>query len=117
MCPGAREVSCSARGTLSFDLDREHPGPENSAVPTDPAVLEEHLGRIRDGLTSDPAAAISSSKNLLESLFRIVLDRSQIDYGAREDIPQLAAGSPLLLWVNMADNAFTSLTARNARRA
>jgi hypothetical protein len=59
------------------------------AVLTDPAVLEEHLARIRDGLTSDPAAAISSSKNLLESLFRIVLDRSQIDYGAREDIPQL----------------------------
>jgi Abortive infection C-terminus len=58
------------------------------AVLTDPAVLEEHLARIRDGLTSDPAAAISSSKNLLESLFRIVLDRSQIDYGAR-DIPQL----------------------------
>jgi AbiJ N-terminal domain 3/Abortive infection C-terminus len=59
------------------------------AVLTDPGVLEEHLGRIRDGLTSDPAAAISSSKNLLESLFRIVLDRSQIAYGAREDIPQL----------------------------
>jgi hypothetical protein len=58
-------------------------------VLTDPAVLEEHLGRIRDGLTSDPAAAISSSKNLLESLFRIVLDRSQIAYAAREDIPQL----------------------------
>ena len=47
------------------------------------------LARIGRGLTSDPAAAISSSKNLLESLFRIVLDRSQIDYGAREDIPQL----------------------------
>ena len=59
------------------------------AVLTDPAVLEEHLARIRDGLTSDPAAAISASKNLLESLFRIVLDSAQIDYGAREDIPQL----------------------------
>jgi AbiJ N-terminal domain 3/Abortive infection C-terminus len=59
------------------------------AVLTEPAVLEEHLARIRDGRTSDPAAAISSSKNLLESLFRIVLDRSQIDYAAREDIPQL----------------------------
>ena len=38
---------------------------------------------------SAPAAVISSSKNLLESLLRIVLDRSQIDYAAREDIPQL----------------------------
>jgi hypothetical protein len=59
------------------------------AVLTDPAVLEEHLARIRDGLTSDPAAAISSSKNLIESLFRIILDRAQIAYAAKEDIPQL----------------------------
>ncbi|MEA2772990.1 MAG: hypothetical protein QOD93_5952 [Acetobacteraceae bacterium] len=56
---------------------------------TDPEVLEEHLARIRDSLASDPAAAISSSKNLLESLFRIILDRSALSYGAREDIPQL----------------------------
>ena len=40
---------------------------------TDPEVLEEHLVRIRDSLSSDPAAAISSSKNLVESLFRIIL--------------------------------------------
>ncbi|RFZ18118.1 hypothetical protein VIMS_01561 [Mycobacterium marinum] len=40
---------------------------------TDPEVLEEHLVRIRDNLSSDPAAAISSSKNLVESLFRIIL--------------------------------------------
>jgi len=33
----------------------------------DPAVLEEHLVRIRDSLASDPAAAISSSKNLVEA--------------------------------------------------
>ena len=56
---------------------------------TDPAVLEEHLVRIRDSLASDPAAAISSSKNLVESLFRIILDRSSVAYGQREDIPQL----------------------------
>lgn len=48
---------------------------------TDPAVLEEHLVRIRDSLASDPAAAISSSKNLVESLFRIILDRSSVAYG------------------------------------
>jgi hypothetical protein len=56
---------------------------------TDPEVLEEHLVRIRDSLGSDPAAAISSSKNLVESLFRIILDRSGVEYGQREDIPQL----------------------------
>src|SRR6202022_3117013 len=42
------------------------------ALLTDPEVLEEHLVRIRDSLGSAPAAAISSSKNLVESLFRII---------------------------------------------
>jgi hypothetical protein len=59
------------------------------ALLTDPEVLEEHLVRIRDSLGSDPAAAISSSKNLVESLFRIILDRSGVAYGQREDVPQL----------------------------
>jgi hypothetical protein len=59
------------------------------ALLTDPEVLEEHLVRIRDSLGADPAASISSSKNLLESLFRIILDRSGVAYGQREDIPQL----------------------------
>jgi hypothetical protein len=58
------------------------------ALLTDPEVLGEHLVRIRDSLGSDPAAAISSSKNLVESLFRIILDRSGVAYGQREDIPQ-----------------------------
>ncbi|MGV0737524.1 abortive infection family protein [Mycobacterium syngnathidarum] len=61
---------------------------ERALVP-DPEVLEEHLARIRDSLGSDPAAAISSSKNLIESLFRIILDWSGITYGPRDDIPQL----------------------------
>ena len=43
--------------------------------------------RCRVGLTSDPAAAISSSKKLVESLFRIVLDRSEIDYGQEKTFP------------------------------
>ncbi|ORB68911.1 hypothetical protein BST47_01225 [Mycolicibacterium tusciae] len=58
-------------------------------VLTDPAVLEEHLSRIRDSLTADPAAAISSSKNLIESLFRIILDGADIDHDTSDDIPQL----------------------------
>lgn len=59
------------------------------AVLTDPGVLEEHLSRIRDTLASDPPAAISSSKNLIESLFRLILDSAQIDHEPKEDIPQL----------------------------
>jgi hypothetical protein len=54
---------------------------------TDPGVLQEHLNRIRVTLVEDPPAAISSCKNLLESLFKIILDRSSVDYGSSEDLP------------------------------
>lgn len=67
---------------------------------TDPAVLEEHLTRIRDSLIADPAAAISSCKNLLESLFRIILDRSNVDYARSDDISQLYRKLAKLLRLN-----------------
>ncbi len=56
---------------------------------TDLAVLQEHLTRIRRDLADDPASSISSSKNLLESLFKIILDQSGIPYEHKDDVPQL----------------------------
>lgn len=56
---------------------------------TDPDVLQEHLNRIRASLVADPPAAISSCKNLIESLFKIILDRSEIAYSRSDDIPDL----------------------------
>lgn len=56
---------------------------------TDPAVLQEHLNRIRAPLVEDPPAAISSCKNLLESLFKIILDSNGVSYGSSEDVPVL----------------------------
>jgi len=56
---------------------------------TDPIVLHEHLNRIRNGLATDPAASISSCKSLLESLFKIVLDQSSVEYPRSDDVPQL----------------------------
>lgn len=56
---------------------------------TDPVVLQVHLVRIRSGLAADPAASISASKALLESLFKIILDRSGVDYARADDVPQL----------------------------
>lgn len=56
---------------------------------TDPVVLQEHLTRIRGGLVADPAATISSCKSLLESLFKIVLDQSSVEYPRTDDVPQL----------------------------
>lgn len=56
---------------------------------TEPDILQEHLNRIRAGLVEDPPAAISSCKNLIESLFKIILDRSEVSYSRSDDIPDL----------------------------
>jgi AbiJ N-terminal domain 3/Abortive infection C-terminus len=67
---------------------------------TDPVVLQEHLTRIRDGLVADPAATISSCKSLLESLFKMVLDRSAVKYSRTDDVPQLYRKVAELLELN-----------------
>lgn len=64
---------------------REHP---NLA---DKAVLIQHLDRIQRDLTSDPSAAISSSKNLLETLCKIVLTDRGVDYARTDELPGLFA--------------------------
>jgi hypothetical protein len=59
---------------------------EERPLLTDPRVLHEHLDRIRDGLAGDPAAAIASSKELVESLLKIILDRSRVAYPPGDDL-------------------------------
>lgn len=64
---------------------REHP---NLA---DKAVLVQHLDRIQRDLDSDPSIAISSSKNLLETLCKIVLSDRGVEYAHSDDLPGLFA--------------------------
>ena len=89
--------------TMVFRRDYEHLD--------DPAVLHEHLNRIENGLVDDPAAAIGSSKELVESVWKLILDNLGIDYAAdaslldlykqvaealalsRESVPASAKGS------------------------
>jgi hypothetical protein len=52
----------------------------------DPQVLREHLRRIDAGLKSDPAAAIGSSKELLESVLKAILEDYEVDYRPGEDL-------------------------------
>lgn len=56
---------------------------------TDPKVLHEHLDRIGSAVAKDPAAAIASSKELLESLCKIILDRAGKTYTRNDDLPAL----------------------------
>lgn len=52
-------------------------------------VLREHLVRLERGLDGDPAAVIGSSKELIESACKLVLQRLAIEYDEADDVPAL----------------------------
>lgn len=55
----------------------------------DPQVVREHLRRIDRDLKSDPAAAIGSSKELLETVLKNILNDYGVDYGNSPDLMDL----------------------------
>lgn len=54
-----------------------------------PQVIRDHLRRIDRDLKSDPAAAIGSSKELVESVCKTILDDYGEDYPRGDDVPDL----------------------------
>jgi hypothetical protein len=56
---------------------------------TDSGVFHEHLKRIKKSIANDPASAISSCKELLESFFKLTLDQEGVEYPAKDDVPDL----------------------------
>lgn len=58
-------------------------------VLTDHAVLHEYLDRLNDGLARDPAGTIAAAKELVESLCKIILEKSGETYQPGEDLPTL----------------------------
>lgn len=54
-----------------------------------PEVLQQHLQRINDTIVRDPAAAIASAKELVESAFKIVLDDYGVTYKHSADLLEL----------------------------
>jgi hypothetical protein len=85
----------------------------------DPRVLDEHLRRIDAGIGSDPAAAIGSSKELVESVCKVILDDYGIEYGRKDDLLDLykAAAAALLNAESVPDSAKGSQAAQGALRA
>ena len=55
----------------------------------EPRVLLDHLGRIEAGIDQDPAAAIASAKELVESICKFVLDDYKVSYGRTASLPDL----------------------------
>ncbi|MEB4613728.1 abortive infection family protein [Leucobacter sp. M11] len=56
---------------------------------TENAVLRRHLDMIVRDLNDDPATAISSCKNLIESQCKIVLTDLNVEFSERDDLPGL----------------------------
>jgi hypothetical protein len=56
---------------------------------TDPAVIEDHLNRIRDAIDSDPNLAIGSAKELIESTAKLVITEMGQTYSSGDDLPAL----------------------------
>ena len=92
---------------------------ESRPLLTDPRVLQEHLKRIRDGLQSDSAQTISSCKELVESLCKIILKKSEIMYSNADDVQALYRKVAELLQLtaeSVAGNAKASQTSQRILR-
>jgi Abortive infection C-terminus len=55
----------------------------------DPSVLQAHLHRIEAGIRDDPEAGIGSSKELAESVCKIILEDYGVEYDRRDDVLDL----------------------------
>lgn len=67
---------------------------------TDPGVLQEHLDRIKRVIENDPPAAIGSCKELIESLCKLILEHSDVEYTRNDDLPKLYKKVAVLLALN-----------------
>jgi hypothetical protein len=86
----------------------------------EPEVFHEHLRRIDAGLASDPAAAIASSKEMVESVCKIILDDHGVAYGRNLDLLDLYKEAAKVLCLNaesVPDSAKGSQAAQGALRA
>lgn len=66
----------------------------------DPKVFEDHLRRIEAGLSTDPAAAIASSKEMVESVCKIILDDYEVSYRNKDDLLTLYKKAAAALKLN-----------------
>jgi hypothetical protein len=55
----------------------------------DPAAIREQLGRIQRAISDDPALAIGSAKELIESTAKVVLAERGLPVDERADLPEL----------------------------
>lgn len=82
-------------------------------------ALRDHLDRIDRTIATDPAAAISAAKELLESTCKVILDATEVSYGNTDDFPGLYRKAAEILRLNaeaVPDSARGSKTAQKTLR-
>lgn len=77
-----------------FDRLESSPGPQAAIVSEVLANLDAdhvrlHWQRALNRVESEPDAAITSARTMLESLFKLVLDQGNIEYSNNADLPKL----------------------------
>lgn len=83
----------------------------------DPTVLQTHLDRIGNNLARDPPAAIGSSKELVESTCKFVLDDYGVRYERTDSLLDLFKGTATVLEISresVRDNVKGSKAAKRA---
>ena len=86
----------------------------------DPGVFRAHLRRIENALPDDPAGVIGSSKELVESVCKVVLDDYGVDYSNKDDALALYKKVAIVLKLNaesVPESARGSEAAQGALRA
>lgn len=55
----------------------------------DHAALLDHLDAIDRDIKTDPAGAIASAKELVETMYKLILDKRRVEYSTKDDLPGL----------------------------
>jgi hypothetical protein len=66
----------------------------------DPAVVDQHLQRIAANIDRDPAAAVASSKEVVESVCKFILDDYGVSYSPTDDLLTLYKAAAAQLKLN-----------------
>jgi len=73
---------------------------ESIARPADPQAIREGFDRIRRAISDDPALAVGSAKELIESNAKIVLGERGQPFDDKSGLPKLARAAQLSLGLN-----------------
>lgn len=83
---------------------------------TDASAIQEHLGRVAAAADTDPAAAISGAKALIEATTKVVLTELNVEFDERADVPALVKMAQKALKLHPETLAPTATGAETVKR-